>query len=291
MKLFNKTLIAAAASLVCASAAQAGSVASQFFGGFQQLSDNSAEYQNADLNGNGLLDLGDQLRGIFTIETIEKTGFPTHQLGQASGNNELTGLFEAVVAAVFSTPDNPLTLFVDETSYTYIFAPTASFGATYGPGAMIAMFEDSTPDYTRVLNATCVDIATCEATATNGSPFMTLGFSAANNFWQATSTTNNIASIGAIPAPGNGGVFNAGLNILSNSSGLAFNQVDCGIVGNMVDVCGSGSLLGTGGVGTPFQSFDNVDFTVNAKVPEPATLGLLGLGLLGMGAMVRRRKA
>jgi len=279
-----KYLVAALAMSFAAGAAQADTVASQLFTGFQQLSDNSAEYQAFDANGDGLLGKDDILRGIFTIETIEQSP-TTHQIGAASGNNELTGIFEAVVSTYFTFGGQ----------HFYTFAPSVAFEATYGTGAMIATFDDPANNYSRV---GAVPIATLEATATGGTPFLVLGVTGSSNFWAAQTISNDIAFIGSLPAPGNGGTFNSGLGILSQgpaAAGLTFNNVPCfntvtsSIV--MVDVCDSGSVLAKGGAITPYQTFDNVDFTVNvSRVPEPATLGLLGLGLMGLG-LAHRRKA
>lgn len=266
--------------------AQAASVSDNLFAGFQQLSDNSAEYliNGANSTGVNTVDIGDRLRGIFQIETVEKSPFPTRFLGVA-GNDELSGIFDLVVVAKTGGPG----------AYQFTFAPSGALAAYGGANVGAAFFADSTPDYIRVRQPACTDIACMEGRATDGSLFWSVGFTSASNFWVASSVTDDIVAIGNLPAPGNGGTFNVGVSIVPNpaATGPALGLVDCfnPLLGAIVQVsmCGSGSLLAKGGADTPFQSFNNVDFVIN-RIPEPATLGLMGLGLLGVAFASRRRK-
>jgi hypothetical protein len=47
-------------------------------------------------------------------------------------------------------------------------------------------------------------------------------------------------------------------------------------------------VLAKGGVSTPYDSLNNVDFTLN-RIPAPGALSLMGLGLLGLAGMRRRK--
>ena len=236
------------------------------------LSDNNAEELiNAGGATDTTLDLGDRLRGIFSIDSIEAFGFPTNIT--PFGGNELTGIFDITVVSKTLAGGAPLP---GQMSYNYVFAATGNLSTA---NAAVEMYYDPSGDYDRL---TCATTALCEATAMNGS----LWAAFSETFWTAFAFTDDMAVVGGISAPSNGGIFNSGLNFLVNNTGYEFLQKDC--LGVTIDVCASGSLLGTGGIQTPYDTFSNVDFTLN-RVPAPGVLSLMGLGLLGLVG-IRRRK-
>lgn len=279
---------------------------SQLFGNqLNQLSDNSGESQNVDADGDGFLDVGDTLRGTFQIGTVEDLsgGGGTRILGSGAVN-ELTGLFEITVASLTVTSDPDGSCGADPTcgggafsgdeEATYVFAPYAPFAAATGAaaGTMAILWDDPAQNYDRTLGA----IAAIEAGATDGARVLEIGFGGdPDEFWVATDAAVD-PSIGGSVAPGTAVAdFNFALSILTNLSGRLFNQVLAGCApgcpgDNFIDINGSGEALGTFGTSTAYDLFDNVDLTVRV-VPEPATLGLMGLGFLALGGVARRRKA
>jgi len=290
MKIQN-TLLAVAVGACCALGAvssQAITVSAALPANTNLISDNSAE-QLIDRNGSpaGILDVGDSLRGIVGFNTYEAGG-QTFGIGNGTGVDELTGLFQVIV-----TSKTPL----GNGRYDFTFAPDPLFEAIYGAGAVAALFDDPARDFARQSCGGANTFADCEATATNGTLWATVGGAPGSQFfWSATNALDNTTLGATLPLTTPLGTFSNGVNILTNNTGRTFGLVPCfdpaTLTVHAVNLCGQGGVLASGRIAsqtpTPYDIFDNVDYTIRL-IPEPGSLALLALGLIAVGATTLRR--
>lgn len=151
-------------------------------------------------------------------------------------------------------------------------------------------------------------MADCIVRATDGSLFEVDGFAGdGDEFLIALNAIADLATVRASSASSPFGAVNFGSSILDdgpNSYGdqtcvgavaalCAANLTGVGAPDGRIDVLGAGNVLGGQGLGGALVTNDAVahsDFDFQkAPLLAPATLALLGVGLLGMGASLRKK--
>jgi len=275
------------------------SAAITFFSPFTKIHDDDLDFIVDSGAGNpGVLGVGDRL--ISVAEFSSTSGIFA---GQGPANNE---------------PAQELTLVSDITITAVdglgrlIFGASGAAGvlSAFAPGTTAALWTDTTPDLD-VINSNCGTRAQCLALAglggTDGSTlWATIGFFGdPDNFWVSNPSSGG-ATI-AVVQGGNSsqtfGDFNFAQNLGVNNTGHTFGLQSCGVPDffcnptalpgqdGMATVIGNGQILGGQGlVAAEWTARSKADAQV-APLPEPGTLVLLAMGLLGVGFGARKRNA
>jgi len=299
--------------MLAAGSAHATDIADTLFlGDLNQWSDNSGEQIGVD-DGDFVLEVGETLRGTFDIQTVEnQTPPPVGQEQYGTGGvNELSGIFEIEVESVNvdfdgdgscggnAACDGVGQFLNGDEIVDYTFTWNDDFNTEFGLSGttMVVFFEDDLSDPATQYDRTGT-VSDAEDTATNGTKVLEIGFGGdADEFWLARDVPTDTTAATQTPLLSPLGNFSFGLSFLYNDLFAAWVQVltGCPILpaqcadDALVDIKGQGQILGTLGSNAEYDVFNDVNLAFQ-PIPEPGTLGMLGVGLLGLGLFLRNRQ-
>lgn len=269
----------ALATAMFAAPAAAIPISAAFQGGPNTLTDNSAELFVNKVGSAGTVDVGDVFLGAIQIDKINNITLGT------GGWNELTGVFGLRVQAIIPNA-------FPVGSATFLFEPVTDLQAEFlaqgvdigatAAGTFAVMFEDTTPDASRD-GSTWANFL---GETTDGTRVLTANLAPGGLSGFGFPSISDLSTFCAANPPGsalpNGGGFgNVGAGVTVGSS-----TIGGVVVGTPITVSGNTQCPISP---EDFTVRDDATFVVTA-IPEPMTLGLLGMGLVGLG-LARRRKA
>ena len=228
-----------------------------------------------DRNQNGLIDVGDSIRGVLTFDQIKVNANPLQHLLHSVGNSELGGIFQILVTAKIPTGD-------PTAPFRFTFAPDAAFTAERGANAntMILLYDDAGITHFNIHAAGST--AASEASVTDGNLFLELGIGALGNAFFGFGGDN--------PALAGNPSTRLGDSIFALSRTSSNGIAGGWMLDTLSNPAGLGEFIGTSQIGGPFggspwqlSSESDAEFRV---IPTPTALGG---GLLLMAGLLRRK--
>ncbi len=267
-------ILFATALFVCLAAGQA-SAAPVFTMGV----DNSLSFQSSiNKTGGNAIAVGDLFYGVINIQTISAGPTTWNANNVSPPIDSFTGYLLTRVTSVKSTVVPSVGTFYNIQLGVAGSDPNGVFSKSdLDSGAMMKLYTDTTTAYTAG-----GPVATDIAHATDGgTPWATLGFTAANNYWTMSTSSRGIgASFG-------------GINMIDNHTGLNWSKVldtNCTTGGCLVDMKFVSTLAQTAGGAWQIDLNDPATMHPVSPVPLPAAAWLMGSGLLALSGLAKRRK-